>query len=348
MKAFMIHEPHRYGVVDIPTSEPGEGEVLVRSLYAGICGTDVELAKGMVRADAVNYPCIPGHEWSGIVEKVGPGVKGLKPGDRVVSEGVQHCGHCRFCRQGQTNLCEHMKELGFTIPGGLSEYVVANAMMVHRLPDDFPLDLAALIEPTAVVTRGLWRAKPKPGETIAVIGPGTVGLLAVMIAKLFSPRAIILIGVTDEPLALGRTLGATDVVNLSGEEAADKVRLLTGGFGADIVIECAGKSSAVDMALSIVRRGGKVVLLGAAGKEAKMELFSDIFHVKDLEIHGILSYTKETWQDAVNLVTNRLIPVELLIRRRFSLDEVGVALDVLASGQSLGKALIQLESISES
>ncbi|UVI27936.1 zinc-dependent alcohol dehydrogenase [Paenibacillus spongiae] len=342
MKAFMIHEPHKHSVVDIPVSEPGEGQVLVRSMYAGICGTDLELAKGMVRADAVSYPCIPGHEWSGIVEKVGPGVTGLKQGDRVVSEGVQHCGHCRFCRQGETNLCENMKELGFTIPGGLSEYVVVNARMVHRLPDNFPLDMAALIEPTAVVTRGVWRAHPEPGETVAVIGPGTVGLLAVMIAKLFSPRRIILIGVTDESLSLGISLGATDIVNITREEAAERVSELTDGYGADIVIECAGKSSAVDMALSIVRRGGKVVLLGAAGKDAKMELFSDIFHVKDLEIHGILSYTKKTWQDAVNLVTNRLIPVDKLIRYRFSLDEVDKALDVLDSGKSVGKSLIEL------
>lgn len=227
----MIHEPEHYSVVDVPVSEPGEGEVLVRSMYAGICGTDVELAKGMVRADAVNYPCIPGHEWSGIVEKIGPGVKGLKPGDRVVSEGVQHCGHCRFCRQGQTNLCENMKELGFTKPGGLSEYVVTNAMMVHRLPDNFPLDMAALIEPTAVVTRGVWRAKPKPGEIVAVIGPGTVGLLAVMISKLFTPRKIILIGVTDETLELGLSLGATDIVNLTKEDAAAEVSELTAGYG---------------------------------------------------------------------------------------------------------------------
>lgn len=338
----MIHEPNKYSVVDIPVSEPGDGEVLVRSMYAGICGTDLELVKGMVRADAVNYPCVPGHEWSGIVEKVGPGVTNLKRGDRVVSEGVQHCGHCRFCRQGQTNLCEHMKELGFTIPGGLSEYVVANARMVHRLPDQFPLDMAALIEPTAVVTRGVWRAKPKPGETIAVIGPGTVGLLAVMISMLFSPRKLILIGVTDESLALGQSLGATDMINISKEDVAGRVSELTDGFGADIVIECAGKSSAVGMAFSIVRRGGKVVLLGAAGKDARMELYSDIFHVKDLEIHGILSYTKETWQDAVNLVTNRLIPVEQLIRHRFSLDEVNKALDVLDSGKSVGKSLIEI------
>lgn len=342
MKAFMIHEPHIYSVVEIPVPEPGAGEVLIRSMYAGICGTDVELAKGMVRADAVNYPCIPGHEWSGIVEKVGPGITGLKHGDRVVSEGVQHCGYCRFCRQGQSNLCENMKELGFTIPGGLSQYVVANARMVHRLPDDFPLDMAALIEPTAVVTRGVWRAKPKPGETIAVIGPGTVGLLAVMIAKMFSPRKIILIGVTDESLQLGHSLGATDIVNLTHEEAADRVSQLGDGLGADIVYECAGKSSAVTMAFSIVRRGGKVVLLGAAGKDAKMELFSDLFHVKDLEIHGILSYTKETWQDAVHLVTNRLIPVDKLIQHRFSLGEVDQALDVLASGKGIGKTLIEL------
>lgn len=340
MKAFIVHRPHHYSVVEIPVSEPGDGEVLVRSMYAGICGTDVELAKGMVRADAVNYPCIPGHEWSGIVEKVGSGVTGLKPGDRVVSEGVQHCGYCRFCRQGQTNLCEHMKELGFTIPGGLSQYVIANARMIHRLPDDFPLDMAALIEPTAVTTRGVWRAKPKPGETIAVIGPGTVGLLAVMISKLFSPRQIILIGVTDESLKLGQSLGATEIINLSEEEAAGRIDKLE----ADIVFECAGKSSAVGMAFSIVRRGGKVVLLGAAGKDAKMELFSDLFHVKDLEIHGILSYTKETWQDAVQLVTNRLIPVDKLIRHRFSLAEVDKALNVLDSGKGVGKMLIELNS----
>ena len=338
----MIQSPDRCGIVELPVPAPAAGEVLVRSRFAGVCGTDVELWKGLVHEEMMAYPCIPGHEWSGTVESVGSGAGDLRPGDPVVVEGVQHCGRCRFCRQGDTNLCAHKTELGFTRPGGLSEYVVCSARTVHRLREGVPLDHAALIEPTAVVARGIRRARPEPGLCAAVIGPGTIGLLATSLLRLYSPRRLFLLGLTDASLALGARLGATDTVQLRDPDALARVMEETDGLGVDLAVECAGQTSAVDTAFRVVRRGGKVVLMGAAGREAKMEMMSDLFHARDLEVHGVLSYNQATWQDAVRLISDGMVPAGEIIQRRFAFGQAAEALAFLAGGTGVGKSLIHI------
>ena len=187
----MIERPHEvvYGEVEAPTCGPGD--VLVRSRYAGLCRTDVEVLEGALDRRWVRYPCIPGHEWSGVVEAVGEGVTGLEAGDRVVCEGFCYCGVCRRCRAGDTHLCETYDQLGFTRGGGYGELVVAPRRVVHRLPGNVELDAAVLVEPASVVLQGLSRARPEAGETIGVIGVGTLGALALVLARLFAPATLV-------------------------------------------------------------------------------------------------------------------------------------------------------------
>ena len=151
-RALVIPRPGSIGLQDVAAAEPGPGEVAIRPVYVGICGTDLELLAGDVDPAYVRYPLVPGHEWSGVVEAVGPGVTGLEPGQKVIAEGVIPCGHCAHCARGETNLCETYDELGFTRPGAAADQVIVPAKVVHALSDSASMLEAALAESLSACT----------------------------------------------------------------------------------------------------------------------------------------------------------------------------------------------------
>ncbi|GHO42515.1 zinc-dependent alcohol dehydrogenase [Ktedonospora formicarum] len=195
MKAIQISAPGRVLIRELEQPQPGPGEVLIRSSTVGICGSDVEIYQGRRPQEYCRYPVIPGHEWSGEVAVLGEGVQGIQVGNKVVAEGFLACGTCANCRDGATSLCERgYDEIGFTQPAGLAQYVVVPARQIHILPDATPLDEAALLEPTAVVAQAFLQKAPRPGDVVVILGDGAISLLAVEIARLYSPSAIIVSG----------------------------------------------------------------------------------------------------------------------------------------------------------
>jgi threonine dehydrogenase-like Zn-dependent dehydrogenase len=311
VKAVVIERPHEvvYGEVETPTCGPGD--VLVRSRFAGLCRTDVEVLEGELDRRWVRYPCIPGHEWSGVVEAVGEGVTGLEPGDHVVCEGFCYCGTCRRCRAGDTHLCETYDQLGFTRGGGYGELVVAPRRVAHRLPEGVELDAAVLVEPASVVLQGLVRAQPKAGETIGVIGVGTLGALALVLARLFAPGAIVAYGIREAELDLARRLGADETIDLATGAAANEGEL-------DLVVETAGAVAAIELATRLPRMGGRVVALGIAGADRRLELPADRFVLRDLTLIGSVGYTTAVWSRVVDLLVAGSIDLAPVIARRFA------------------------------
>src|SRR2546422_8698163 len=201
MKALQITAAGQADLTELENPTIGPEDVLIRSYAVGICGSDVELYQGTRPEGFYRYPLVPGHEWSGEVAALGERARGLSVGDRVVAEGILLCGTCRSCRMGLTNLCEAgYDEIGFTRPGGMAEYVAVPARLVHTLPPDSSLEQAALLEPTAVVVHGFLRAQPLAGDTVVVLGDGNIGLLAVQVARLYSPDTLVLLGSRDERL----------------------------------------------------------------------------------------------------------------------------------------------------
>src|SRR6266705_4013392 len=175
MKALRITAPGQANLTELEKPPIGPEDVLIRSRAVGICGSDVELYRGIRPAGFYRYPIVPGHEWAGEIVAVGERVRTLSPGDKVVSEGFLFCGTCRNCRTGLTNLCEAgYDEIGFTRTGGLAEYVAVPARLVHTLPGNAVLEQAALLEPTAVVAHAFLRAQPRAGSTVVVIGDGNI------------------------------------------------------------------------------------------------------------------------------------------------------------------------------
>ncbi len=335
MKALLLKGPGEAILTELEKPSIGPEEVLIRSRAVGICGSDVELYRGIRPQGYYRYPVVPGHEWAGEVVAIGERVRTISPGDKVVAEGFLFCGTCRNCRTGLTNLCEAgYEEIGFTRTGGLAEYVAVPARLVHILPGNASLEEAALLEPTAVVAHAFLRSQPRAGDSVVVVGDGTIGLLAVQLARLFSPAILVLIGSRNERLELGRQLGATHTHNSRGSDPEPLIRSLTGGQGADLVFEGGNRPAGVEQALRLARRGGTVVLEGIAGSGAHLSLESDTFVLKHLAVLGIFGASSAAWTYAVQIFRAGLLNLAPLITHRFALDEYQTALDTLISRQT--------------
>ncbi|HEY4620853.1 MAG TPA: alcohol dehydrogenase catalytic domain-containing protein, partial [Gaiellaceae bacterium] len=219
MKAVLIERPHEVAYVDLDRPAAGVGEVVVRSHVAGVCRTDLEMLHGgLTDPRWVRFPLVPGHEWSGSVVELGEGVDDLAVGERVVCEGMIPCNRCRRCKEGETQLCLNYDQIGFTRSGGYAEFVAVPRHVVHRLPDAVSFAAGVLVEPAACVVRGIERARPRPGDTVGVIGIGTLGSLALTLARLYAPGALIAYGVRREELQFASILGADAVVHVSEED----------------------------------------------------------------------------------------------------------------------------------
>jgi 2-desacetyl-2-hydroxyethyl bacteriochlorophyllide A dehydrogenase len=328
MKAVVIAAPNQAALRDEPDPRPGQGQILVKVGAAGICMSDVETLKGTRPAPYVKYPVIPGHEWGGTVERLGPGAAGVAVGDRVAVEGHNFCRACPSCRRGETNLCASYNELGFTLPGGFAEYVAVRADLAHPFAATLPFESAAMAEPLACVVHGAHHATVGPGDTVVVVGPGTLGLLAAGWAAVSRPARIVVIGFDRGNEALARRMGATDFLTV-GDDPAGRVREMTGGAGADVVFEAAGSDSALPLALDLARRGGTVVLYGIAGGGRPTQIEADLFCLKDLHVHGVFAYTSASFAQALRLIESGRLDVSPLVTHRFPLAEFEKAFDLL-------------------
>ncbi|HWQ24183.1 MAG TPA: alcohol dehydrogenase catalytic domain-containing protein [Gaiellaceae bacterium] len=319
MRAIVIEQPGAVALREIETPVPGPGEARVRSVLAGVCRTDLDIVTGALDPRWVRFPVIPGHEWSGVVDAVGEGVTGLEPGQRVVCEGNISCLTCRRCRVGDTHLCERYDAVGFTRGGGWGELVVVPARILHPLPDHVSFEAAALVEPGSCVVKALERARLEPAETVGVVGVGAMGALAIRIARLRSPSAIVAYGLRAEELELALALGADAVVHVAEADPEAETRRLTGG-GLDVVVETAGAVAALELSTRLVREGGRVVALGIAGQGRELTLPADRIALRDLSLLGSVGYTTAAWARMVGLLRERLVELEPIVTHRFPLE----------------------------
>jgi 2-desacetyl-2-hydroxyethyl bacteriochlorophyllide A dehydrogenase len=323
-RAVVVDRPGVAALRDVTTADPGPGEVLVRVGAAGICGSDLELLDGRRPAPYVRYPIIPGHEWAGTVEAVGPGVENVAVGAPVVAEGFRACGNCARCREGRTNLCAaDYAETGFTHAGAFADFVSVPAGLVHPLPPGTDLAAAAVLEPAACVACGLLEAELRPGLAVAVVGAGTLGLLAVALLRLTSPSRLALVGTRRERLALGTELGAAELCDLRD---ADPAAELGGEF--DLVFEAASRPEGAATAVALARRGGSVVLEGISGA-GRATIDPDAIVLGHLRVQGIFGASRAAWRWVVELFSNGQLDLARLVTHRFALEEFEDAFAVL-------------------
>lgn len=317
-RAVLIEAPHRLTVVPDEPRSPGPGEALVRIAWAGICGSDREVLAGHRPSDYVRYPLVPGHEWSGTVVEIGPGEDASLLGRKVVGEGFRACLRCPACRRGETNLCQAgYQETGFTEPGAWADFLTLPARLLHVLPDDADLRAAAVLEPAACVASACLRAAVVPGERVAVVGGGTLGLLAVQLLAAVSPADLTVVHPKLERTALALECGATSVVT---PEQADSLEPF------DAVIEAAGVPGTAAQSLGLARRGGRVVLTGIPGDDSVSP--TDIV-LGELTVHSVFGASSNAWQHAVRAFAAGVLRPDLLVTHEIALDDVAEAFRVL-------------------
>ncbi len=273
MRAVIFHGPGDVRVEDAPKpGQPGPGQVLLRVLYASICGTDLgEYLHGPTRVPLHQRhpvsghvgPVILGHEFVGEIVAVGPGVQRFSVGERVVPGAGNWCGTCRWCADGRPNLCANYFVYGLQADGGLAEFARVPARMCHRVPDGCDDEAAAVAQPLAIALHGLRRSQLRQGDALAVIGVGGIGSFLLAGARARGAAPLVAVDIDQERLRTAASFGATHTIHAAGDvdTVAARIWSLTGG-GPDIVVEASGKPDGLAVALASARRGGTVLLVG--------------------------------------------------------------------------------------
>jgi alcohol dehydrogenase, propanol-preferring len=341
MRAAVFHEakaPLR--VQEWPDPEPSAGEVLVRVAACGLCHTDLHYIDHGV-ATAKRPPLVLGHEATGIVAQLGPGVTNIHAGDRVLLPAVLPCGACATCRVGRENICLHLRMFGNDIDGAYAEYVTAPARDVFILPDEIPLVEGCIIAdavttPYHAVTN---RAEVRPGHSVVVYGCGGVGLNVVQLARL-AGGVVLAVDVDEEKLEHARRLGAEATINPRSEQngIAKAVRRLTGGAGADIAIEAIGNPATMRDAFAALRPGGRLVVLGYSDQEVALAAGRIMY--REMEIRGSLGCRPVDYPRVIELARTGRIEVASLVTARFALDEINAALDTLRAGRGIRSVVV--------
>lgn len=298
---------------DVPVPLPGPQEVRIRVEYAGICASDLHILNYDI-AITIKPPVVIGHEFSGVIDQLGPGVEGWKVGDRVVAEASYAvCGTCRYCASGFYNLCGSRQVLGYWHNGAFARYTIVPAGRLHALPTEISFQQGALIEPTACVVHGVCELiTVQKGDLVLITGPGAIGLTALQIAK--AAGATVAISGTAEDrqrLQLAEKLGADLIIDVSAEDIGEKVGEFTSGKGVDIAIECAGNDRAVRSGIDALRKQGQYLQLGLLGRD--MQLRFDTVAYKELKITGSISSRDVSWRRAIQLIQRKEVTPELLI-----------------------------------
>ncbi len=313
---------------DVPTPEPGPGEVLVRIEAALTCGTDVKSYK---RGHPTLFKTMPspfGHEFAGEIEAVGERVGDWRPGMRVVAANSAPCNRCYYCKVGDQSMCEELEFLN----GAFAEYIVVPSRIVDQnlfeIPDGVEFSRAALLEPLACAVHGVVRTPIELGDTVAVIGAGQIGLMFVRLATERGAR-VICVDKSLDRLAVARKLGAEETI-----EAADGVDTIAAvrewtleGRGTDVVIEAVGLPALWEQALEMVRKGGEVTLFGGAPSGTSIQVDTLLLHYSQITIRGIFHHTPHTVQTAFDLLRSGRVDPEPFISGVRPLEDIVAALE---------------------
>ncbi|SNS87014.1 zinc-dependent alcohol dehydrogenase [Tropicimonas sediminicola] len=340
MRAWVLGGPDELALVDKPTPMPGRAEVLVRIDAVAICATDLEIltygTPAMIEGGApFNKGFTPGHEYMGTVAALGPGVDEFAVGDRVTVEIHAGCGQCKRCRQGMYTSCHNYglnygdvdkghRANGFTTDGGFAEYAVNNINTLIRVPDAMSDEEATLVVTAGTSMYGLTELGGLvAGESVVVIGPGPIGLLAVAVAKALGAAPVILVGTRESRNAIGRQLGADHVIDARNEDVVARVKELT-GKGADYVVDCAGSETTVNQAVAMTNRGGKICL--AAFPKNAVSFTLGALAVNNIYLYGIRGEGRSATHRAMAFMEAGRFDASLIHTHTFPLDDLPTAL----------------------
>jgi 2-desacetyl-2-hydroxyethyl bacteriochlorophyllide A dehydrogenase len=294
-----------------------KNELLIKVAYCGVCGTDHHIFEGKAPS---SIPVILGHEYSGTIVDMGDTASEFKIGDKIAVNPNIHCGYCKYCKTGKVNFCENLQALGVTLNGGFAEYSIVPMTQAYRLPPDFDLSAAAFAEPLSCCLRGIQQAGIRSGSTVIIIGGGSIGLLMVQLAGNAGAGEIILVEPYEFKRSLGMELGADYAFDPADKNLIEKIKD-TADFQTDVIMECVGKSTAVQLAFQLAGKGTKIVVFGLAPPDHNLTINLQHFFQNELMISG--SYLNPfTFRSAVRLLAGEKINVRKLVSDRIALKNV--------------------------
>jgi L-iditol 2-dehydrogenase len=322
MKALLLTAPSKLEYVDFSDPKPAEDEVVVRVRACGICGSDIHGWDGS--SGRRNPPLIMGHEASGEVVSTGPRVTKWRAGDRVTFDSTIYCGACRFCREGQVNLCENRRVVGvspaeYKQHGAFAERLSVPEHILYRLPDTLPFVQAAMVEPVSIAVHAVQRTKIPPGSTAVVVGSGMIGLLVIQALRWAGAKNVVAVDLADNRLQLARQLGATHTINSGTADAAAEVARITDGLGAETSFEVVGFTATQNLALAVLKRGGTCVLVGNLSPKTQDFPLQSVV-TKELSIIGSCASAGE-YPLCLDLIAKGIINVQPMIETVAPLSE---------------------------
>jgi len=329
MKAGILYGDRDIRPGDAPDPQIGPQEVLLETSHAGICGTDLHIYRGEFHA-RVTYPAIIGHEFGGVIQEVGREVRGLRPGDRVVVDPIIACQSCAACHSGHLNACSTLKLLGVDLDGGFGQYVTAPVDRVYRLPESIPLGQAPMVEMYGLGHHVLRRGRVQPGESVAILGAGKLGLSVLdVLCHSANPALSLVADLQPFRLQTALKLGADYALDVNQTSPVEQVMEITQGAGVDCVIEAvghyhavAGQEAPLAQAVQMIRCGGRIVTAGL-GEQMSAVHFKTLV-LKEAEIIAS-RVTLGEFSQAIRLLAKGLLHPELLITHQMPLREVAAA-----------------------
>jgi L-iditol 2-dehydrogenase len=325
MRALVVTAPNEFAVEDVERPSPGRFEVLCKVRAVAICGTDPHIIQGHYPGFwPKRWPLTPGHEWCGEVVEVGEGAAALgwEPGTRVAGTSHAACGFCRRCVEGRYNICENFgveglhQQYGHNAPGAYADYVVHSVKSVFAVPDSLSDEEAAMLDPAAIALHTVRRGGHRPGDAVVVVGPGVMGLLVAEAAHVLGAGRVIVVGRgrrLDKAAALGH-----ETVDFTAGDPVEAVRGLTGGLGADVALECSGAATAVGQCASLVRKGGRVAVIGIPQEDARIPLQRIV--LDEIDVVGVRATAGEMPM-AIALAADGRLRLAELITHRYELED---------------------------
>lgn len=337
MKAAVLTAKRTIEIQEVPTPRPQKGEALVKVQYCGICGSDVHIFQhGLPR------PNIMGHEFSGSIAEVGEGVENWKTGEAVSCVPGIKCGVCYWCQSGQSQICEWAVQKSYgtgVIPGAMAEYVAVKASSLRRLPEGVGPAEACLAEPLAVCLHGVRLSRVRPGDRAVVLGCGPIGLLTTLILARSGVRSIRCTDLAESKRRRALKLGAETVHDPKGLSPFIFHQLMD-DLGPDIVYECVGVPQTLADGINYVKKGGQVLVLGVGMDPTT--LLPMVWNFKEVEIKGSYGMTGEEYDLALDWLARGWVPVEQIITREVSLDEIKWAFNLLEGPNEEVKVLVRI------
>ncbi|HEX2279231.1 MAG TPA: zinc-binding dehydrogenase [Candidatus Tectomicrobia bacterium] len=340
MRAALFYGPKDVRLETVDAPRAGAGEVIVKVEVALTCGTDLKTFQRGHPVLLKRFPSPFGHEFAGVVAEVGVGVEGFHPGMRVVAANSAPCHQCFYCRAGETNLCENLDLLN----GAYAEQIRIPAAIVREnlltIPDSLSFRAAAFCEPLACVLHGLDAVQLRPGEHVAILGAGSIGLLLVQICKRAGAR-VILVSRSAGKLKLARELGADAVIDLETVRSREGVirELTSHGQGVEVAIEAVGRPELWELAVALTRKGGSAILFGGCESGTTMTLETKTLHYGERKVIGVFHHTPKAIRRALELIASQQLQLDPLITDDLPLSELGNAFTRMASHGALKMAI---------